>query len=374
MGMTYIVQRNQHFYVVAYNGHDPITGRERRCWHPAGTEQSTAMELQRRLDAQKPAGRCEGTLGAFLTGTWMGSKLTLTHPTRNRYRWMIDNNIAPRIGHVRLDKLRSIDLDACYQDLLTTGGKRHQGLSPKTVLEVHRVVSNALDLAVDRQLLDINPALRARPPRPSGRSTVPKIWTAAQLREYLDYMDHRRLYPALRLVAHSGMRRGEVAGLNWGDLNPRTAHLSIARTRQSTGGRTVEAPVKTRTSRRCIDIDQQTLEVLARWRQRLVREGATITPDTPMFVNREHRAPSPESFSQLFVRSIGETDLPRIRFHDLRHTHASLLLAAGIPIKVVSERLGHSHPAFTMHTYQHLIPGMGAAAAAEFAQLVDASR
>lgn len=321
MGMTYIVQRNQHFYVVAYNGHDPITGRERRCWHPAGTEQSTAMELQRRLDAQKPAGRCEGTLGAFLTGTWMGSKLTLTHPTRNRYRWMIDNNIAPRIGHVRLDKLRSIDLDACYQDLLTAGGKRHQGLSPKTVLEVHRVVSNALDLAVDRQLLDINPALRARPPRPSGRSTVPKIWTAAQLREYLDYMDHRRLYPALRLVAHSGMRRGEVAGLNWGDLNPRTAHLSIARTRQSTGGRTVEAPVKTRTSRRCIDIDEHTLEVLDHWRQRLVREGATINPDTPMFVNREHRAPSPESFSQLFVRSIGETDLPRIRFHDLRVRH-----------------------------------------------------
>jgi len=93
-----------------------------------------------------------------------------------------------------------------------------------------------------------------------------------------------------------------------------------------------------------------------------------------MFLNTHRLAPSPESFSQLFIRTTETTSLPRIRFHDLRHPDASLLVAAGVPIKVVSERLGHAHPGFTMHTYQHLLPGMGAAAASRFAQLIEDAR
>ncbi len=241
------------------------------------------------------------------------------------------------------------------------------------MLEIHRVISNALDLAVDRQLIDTNPSRRARPPRPATRSTVPAIWDAQQLAQFLQAARRLRLYPALHLVAHTGMRRGELAGLNWGDLHTTASSVSIVRTRQTTMGRTVESPVKTRTSRR-IDLDANTVRVLERWRHRLVTEGATISPSTPMFLNTRHRTPSPESFSQLFTRTTATSGLPRIRFHDLRHTHASLLVAAGVPIKVVSERLGHAHPGFTMHTYQHLLPGMGAAAAAQFAALIDATR
>lgn len=248
------------------------------------------------------------------------------------------------------------------------------GLAAKTVLEIHRTVSNALDLAVDRRLIDTNPATKARPPRPDRRSTVPAIWNAAQLATFLAHAGTKRLYPALHLTAYTGIRRGELAGLQWRDLDTTNATLSIARTRQVAAGRTVEAPVKTRTSRRSIDLDTNTIEVLAAWRTRLAGEGAAIAPDTPMFLNTRHRTPSPESFSQLFTRSSIEAGRPRIRFHDLRHTHASLLVAAGVPIKVISERLGHAHPGFTMHTYQHLLPGMGAAAANQFAALIDAGR
>jgi integrase len=170
------------------------------------------------------------------------------------------------------------------------------------------------------------------------------------------------------------MRRGEVAGLNWGDLHVADSSVSIVRTRQATMGRTVECQVKTRTSRRRIDLDANTVDVLEQWRHRLLREGATIEPATPMFLNTHHQTPSPETFSQLFLRTTATTGLPRIRFHDLRHTHASLLVAAGAPIKVVSERLGHAHPGFTMHTYQHLLPGMGAAAATQFADLIHQNR
>lgn len=372
--MSYIVQRNQRFYVVAYNGHDPITGRERRRWHPAGPDRQEAEALQHRIDSQRPATSCNLTVHGFMTTTWLATKQTLTKPTLNRYRWMIDHNITPRIGRVRLDTLRPGDLDACYADLVTNGGRRHQGLSAKTVLEIHRVIANALDLAVDRQLITTNPAHKARPPRPDSRSAVPAIWTAQQLRSFLAATRHLRLHPALHLVAHTGMRRGELAGLNWGDLDTTTSSLSISRTRQATMGRTIEGPVKTRTSRRRIGLDPNTINVVKQWGQRLASEGATIAPATPMFLNTHHRTPSPESFSQLFTRATTAVGLPRIRFHDLRHTHASLLVAAGAPIKVVSERLGHAHPGFTMHTYQHLLPGMGAAAATQFADLTNTSR
>lgn len=293
--MSYIVQRNHRFYVVDYGGHDPITGTERRRWHPAGASRTDAEAIRDRIDAARPTRPCPATVTGFLTDVWLPSKGDLTHPTRNRYRWMIERYINPRIGHHRLDQLRPADLDAIYTDLATSGGKNGQALSRKTVLEVHRVLANALDLAVDRELLDTNPAHRARPPRPDTRSTIPAIWTATQLAHYLQSVSHHRLFPALHLVAHTGLRRGELAGLNWCDLDTNAATISIARTRQVTGGRTIEAPVKTRT--------------------------------------------------------VASTDLPRIRFHDLRHTHASLLVAAGVPIKVVSERLGHAHPGFTMHTY-----------------------
>lgn len=369
--MAYITQRNSTFYVIDYRGRDPITGSERRKWHHCGPDHSDAERLLEELNSQPAKTRKRGTLEAFMTGPWLATKHTLTAATRTRYRWMIDHNIAPRLGDLRLDTLRPDDLDAFYADLVTNGGNRHQGLAPKTVLEIHRVISNALDLAVDRHLIATNPARHARPPKPGRRYTTAQVWSAEQLATFLRSTRNKRLYPALHLAAHTGIRRGELAGLNWGDLDRTHARLSITRSRQAAGGATVEAAVKTRTSRRCIDLDPATLTVIDDWRRRLVDEGAEIRASTPMFLNSIHQPPAPDSFSQLFTRSISQADLPYIRFHDLRHTHASLLVAAGVPIKVVSERLGHAHPGFTMHTYQHVLPGMGADAARKFAQLID---
>ncbi|MGH8777000.1 MAG: site-specific integrase [Jiangellaceae bacterium] len=167
------------------------------------------------------------------------------------------------------------------------------------------------------------------------------------------------------------MRQGEVAGLKWSDLDRTTSQLSISRTLQSIAGQPVEFPDKTRNSRRCIDLDEDTMEVLARWRRRLAREGLPHGIDDWMFVNTTGRFVNPESLSQLFDRLQARLpDLTRIRFHDyadLRHTHAPLLIMDGEAVKVVCERLGHANVAFTMHTYQHLLPCMSAAAARRFA-------
>jgi integrase len=121
--------------------------------------------------------------------------------------------------------------------------------------------------------------------------------------------------------------------------------LSVARSRQSVAGRSVEVAVKTRTSRRCVDLDAATEAVLAAWLSRQEHDGHPVGLADAMFTNTAGRPVHAESISQLFDRHLARGGLPRIRFHDLRHTHASLLVAAGTPIKVVSERLRHAHPA-----------------------------
>ncbi len=238
------------------------------------------------------------------------------------------------------------------------------------------IVRSALDLAVRRQLLDRNVAhaTHARRTRPSRVRA--RAWTAEELAQFLRAARSQRLYPALHLTAHTGMRRGEVVGLKWSDLDRTAKRLSIIRTLQNVGGNPVEFDVKTRTSRRCIDIDNNTMRVLTRWRRRPHHDGLLHGSDDWMFLNTSGRFLNPESVTQLFDRIVKRTPaLPRIRFHDLRHTHASLLIAAGVPIKVVSERLGHSHPGFTMNTCQHVMPGMSSAAADQFAALIaDAAR
>ncbi len=155
-------------------------------------------------------------------------------------------------------------------------------------------------------------------------------------------------------------RRDQLAGLRWGDWRKGTHRLSIARSRQVVAGRSVEVAVKTHTSRRCIDLDADTERVLRAWRRRQQRDGHPVGTSDPIFTNQAGLPVHPESIYRLFHRQVRRLDMPRICFHGLRHTHASLLFAAGTPIKVVSERLGHANPGFTMATYQHVMPGMGA--------------
>ena len=205
---------------------------------------------------------------------------------------------------------------------------------------------------------------------PRAGGPIARSWTASELATFLDTARHHRLYPALHVAAHTGMRRGEVVGLKWCDLDTSARRLSIRRTVQCVGGQPVEFGVKTRTSRRTVELDTATVDVLRQWRTRLDRDGLPNGIDDWMFCNPSGRFLNPQSVTQLFDRIVRSTGLPRIRFHDLRHTHASLLVASGESIKVVSERLGHAHPAFTIHTYQHLLPGMSAAAADRFATMI----
>jgi integrase len=238
---------------------------------------------------------------------------------------------------------------------------------------VHLIIRGALDHALRRGLVSRNVALTASAPK---LRAIPKpeqtTWTADELQSFLRAAAGHRLFPALWLSANTGMRRSELLGLKWSDLDVAKKRLSINRGLVAVGYELHESRGKTDNSRRCIDLDDTTLAVLAGWRAMQTAEHTAVgIEDTgQMFTTAAGEPVHPHSLSQTFDRVVRRAPVPVIRLHDLRHTHGTILIANGVHSKVVSERLGHAWFAFTVETYQHVLPGMGADAARVFEALL----
>jgi len=332
--LAYIVQRKDRFYVVAYDGLDPLTGKERRRWHSVGHDRHEAELVAAHLDREQltTAPRKGGpiTVGEFLRDVWLPQKRRQVRATTAyRYAWFVEQYIIPAVGDVPLRQLRGEHLDHLYESLATRGGRGGDGLAPKTIQEVHMILRAALNLAVERELVIRNVAHGTRARRRPPTRAAARVWTARELRAFLAVARSQRLYPALHLAAHTGMRRGEIVGLKWSDVDACSSRLSISRTLQVVGGQPAEFGVKTRTSRRTVELDHRTTCQLERWRRRLDREGLPHGPDDWMFCNARGRFLNPESVSQLFDRIVRRAALPRIRFHDLRVRHEAPCVRAG---------------------------------------------
>ena len=170
------------------------------------------------------------------------------------------------------------------------------------------------------------------------------------------------------------MRRSEVLGLTWRIVDFDNARLSVAQTVTAPDYRIVVSDMKSAYSLRTIDLDERTVAVLRSWRKQQLEQymatGVRVDDSGFVFAKPDGSPLHPDYMSQTFERLLKKLDLPRIRLHDLRHTHATLMLKEGVPVKVVSERLGHSSVAFTMQVYQHVLPGMQADAARRFGETV----
>ena len=372
----YVAKKGDRWYAVIYEGLDPVTGKERRSWHPAGTSRQDAVRLAARLARELNGRNDEGrslSFGAYLTTRWLpGKKLELARSTWDGYRRKIDRHILPVIGKVPIRRLRPHHLEALYdQKLHPTDGRK--ALAPKTVLEIHLIIRGALNDAVRRGIVTRNVAYVAHAPK---LRAIPKVeqqaWTAQQLQGFLRAAAGHRLFPALWLISTTGLRRSELLGLQWQDIDLDAATISINRGLVSVGYETHVSRGKTNNSRRAIDLDATTVRVLSAWRdwQRTEQAVVGVEPTGWVFTNASGNPIHPHSISQTFDRIVKRAEIPRIRLHDLRHTHGTLLIKAGVPVKVVSDRLGHGNPAFTIDTYQHVLPGMQAEAAGVFEKLI----
>lgn len=369
----YVAKKRNRYYAVIYEGLDPITGKEQRRWHPAGTNKAAATKLAKRLAADVE-GRDDDTrsltFGAYLTTQWLpGKKITLAESTWHGYRRKIERHILLALGPVPIRRLKVTQLKALYKSKLHPTDPDLKALAPKTVLEIHLIIRGALSDAVRRGMLNRNVATVAHAPR---LRSIPKheaqAWTAAQLQAFLRAAAGHRFFAALWVAACTGVRRSELLGLRWGDVDLEAATISINRGLVAIGYELHESRGKTTNSRRCINLGPTTVDVLAGWRawQSAEQRAARTKVSGYVFTSADGGPIHPHSISQTFERISRRAGLPIIRFHDLRHTHATLAIKDQVPVKVVSERLGHATPAFTIDTYQHVLPGMQAEAAYSF--------
>jgi integrase len=324
-------------------------------------------------------------LDAYLAEWIQGQRLSPA--TLASYSKNIRLHIEPHLGVQPIARLTGSAVDAWMRKLEASGrADGRGGLSARTVRYVYTILRSALGDAVKQGRLSVNPTDRSTPPSPSeARPPEMQAWTAPELGRFLRWADAQDpdLAMGWRLLAATGMRRGEALALRWRDVDLNAGRLAVRRSvgvvkAKGAGERLVEGPTKTGRSR-VVDLDAGTIAALRSYRAArgglaldLMRDSALVLSN----LDGTHR--HPERFSRRFAgqvaqarKALGEDLLPVIRLHDLRHTHATLLLADGVPVKVVSERLGHASATITLTVYQHVHPGMGREAADRFAALLE---
>jgi integrase len=287
------------------------------------------------------------------------------------YEHHVRCDVNPILGAIALQALTALDLDALYSSLLV------RGLSMSSVRKVHTILGKALHDAERKGIVARNVARLATPPAASAaKAPEMQFWTPSELRSFLNSIEGHHHYPLVRLAAMSGMRRGELCGLRWVDVDLDAGTVSVKRAVVVVDGQPVAGAVKTKRSKRVLDIDPATMAVLRRWRvtqlEHRMLMGAGWRDSGLVFTDPTGEGWHPTTITQAFTRLVAASQLQRIRLHDLRHSHATHLLAAGVNVKVVSDRMGHASVAFTLDVYSHVMPGQQADAAAAVAALVDA--
>jgi len=351
-----VVKRGNGYSVVLDLGRGPDNKRIRK-WHAGYRTKRDAerarVELLAKLDQGGYIEPHKLTVAAFLTDQWLPSVKAQVKP--RTHAWHATNvrrHLVPAIGNVPLQKLSPGHLNALYANLAAT-------LSAQTIHHVHATIRRALGDAVRWGLVAKNVATLASPPRPVR--TEMKTWTAPELRRFLDHVCGDRLYALWLLAASTGMRRGEILDLRWSAVDLGAARVQV-----------IES--KTPAGRRSIALDPTTTAALKAWRKAQAAERLACGAgwlDLKLTFTREDGAPvDPRWLDRWFARHARNAGLPVIRFHDLRHTHATIALAAGIHPKTMSARLGHASIAITLDLYSHAIPALEEEAAAAVAALV----
>ena len=362
----------------------PKNAPRRQVWRGGfATKEAAERELAELLAGMRDGTFVEPsrmTLGDYLHAWLDGLDTTGRRETTiEGYRKKILRYVLPNeITKLPLQAVTAADLDKLYSVLVTRGGRGGGKLSLRTVRHVHTIVGKALSDAERQDMLPRNPARRAQPPSTAAaRSPEAKTWTPEQLAQFLAATAGHHHAGLFRVAAMTGLRRGELCGLRWSDLDLDAKRLVVRHTITTVNHRIVEGNVKTARSRRSVDLDAETVRLLGAHRARQLEErmlvGAVYQDRDLVFPRPDGDPWNPDSLGRAFERAVARLDLPRIRLHDLRHSHAVHLLAAGQNPRLVSERLGHASVGFTLDVYGHVMDGQQADAAAAVAALVDGS-
>ena len=371
-----IKQRSKGSWTIILDaGRDPATGKRSQQWH---TVKGTKRQAEKRLvelihqvdtgDYVKPGNL---TVGAFLVQWLRDYASTNVRPrTIEGYRDIVNGHLIPGLGKIHLLQLKGAHIQGYYARALECGRKDGKGgLSPRSVLHHHRVLREALGHAVKWQLVPRNITDTIDPPRPEKLEIT--TLDNAGLLALLEKARGSIYFPVLHLVAYTGLRRSEALALKWQDVDLNLATLSVVRSvHQIRGvGMAFNQP-KTARSRRQVALSPAAVLALRdHWEQQqaLIGELGGVTSDL-VFRRIDGSPLRPDAVTLACAKFVREAGLPHLRFHDLRHTHATLMMEQGINPKVVSERLGHASVGITLDLYSHASPSLQAEAAQRFDQ------
>ena len=337
-------------------GYDPDTGK-RIIKNVLGKTQAEAKA--KLAAAQQECEMLDVTrTDEYTVATWLRSwydlyaQPNIRTATADRYKLMIETHTIPRIGKIKLKKLTSRDLQKLYKDLMEHGrvnrrsGHGDPGLSSTTVRSVHLMLHSAFERAVKERLIPRNPTDDCIAPK--VRKVEMKTLRPEHLKAYLDAADTRGVLPMFYLELVSGLRKGELVALLWDDLDIQNRTISVSKQyiKNPSGKLTLSRP-KTETSVRRVSIPQEAVDLLIREHEK--------HPENPYMFPSSATGEMyyPDSVVKLHEKILKDAGLEHIRFHDLRHTFATLALQNGVDIKTVSSMLGHYDAGFTLRTYTH---------------------
>lgn len=311
------------------------------------TRQEAAQKLRAALAGRdggaKPVPAKE-TVGTYLTSWLAGAEPALRPRTRDSYLQIVRSHLIPLLGSIPLGRLGPQQLQQAYRDL------SERGLSPKTIANVHGVLHKALDQAFRWRLLPANVADLVDPPRIPRREM--KSLTPDEARQVLLTAEGDPLEPLYRLAITAGLRQGELLALRWPDVDLERGTVSVVATlEQRRGHEAVVAQPKTSRSRRQVQLGAAAVDALRRQRSASPSIGF-------VFARADGKPLSMSIIGKAWTRLNGRAGVPRVRFHDLRHTAATLMLSRGVHPKIVSEMLGHATVAITLDVYSHVMPTM----------------
>jgi integrase len=346
-------------------------GKPHRKYVTRRTRAEVAAEIRHLLEAQRQGQLV--TTGGMTVGEWFATYLdqvarpTLRPRTFDRYSSDIAGHILPAIGRHRLDKLRPAHLVALYN------AKAAEGLSGSSLRHIHAVIRRALNVAVKWQMITVNPATLVDAPRAAQHEVVPL--SADEARQLIRAARADRLEARWLVGLALGLRQGEALGLWWDDVDTRSGLLHVRRALQrQRGGGLVFTTTKTQRSRRTIPLPAPLVDALIAHRDRQEKEriaaGSLWRGSACVFTTQIGTPIEPRNDYREFKKLLDRAGLPSVRLHDLRHTAASLLIAQGVPARVVMEILGHSQIALTMNTYSHVAPEVSREAADRMAQML----
>jgi integrase len=376
-----IRERSPGHWAIILDQRDPATGKRKRKWHSfKGTKRAAQIECSRLVTAMNGGTYLEPnkiTVAAFLSRWLDHIKSQVSPKSFERYSGLVNQNIIPALGAVAITKLKPAQISDAYSNALTSGRKddKEGGLSPRTVGHMHRVLKQALGHAVRWELITRNPADAVDPPKVDWKPM--QTYDLSQTAELIELFSVHTLFVPVLFAVLCGLRRGEICALRWRNVDLMAAQISVVESLEQTkAGLRFKSPKsgKGRTVALSATVVDELKAHRAKRAQELLRLGVRLSDDDLVIGHADGSMMTPIYISQLWARTIAKTGLVRLRFHDLRHAHATHMLANGVHPKVASERLGHSKVGITLDLYSHVIPGMQEDAAAMVDRALSAAR